>query len=139
MKIYSKIEPGKLLHMVVRKVEIKEGRTNLCPDEQFLQCAALRLKAGDTFKAHKHNWNACRVMEDIHQESWVIISGSVKVFFYDLDDTIIYMAWLYAGDISFTFEGGHNYEILEQNTSVYEFKTGPYYGQGHDKTFLNEI
>ena len=25
-----------------------------------------------------------------------------------------------------TFRGGHNYEILEKNTIVLEFKTGPY-------------
>ena len=35
-----------------------------------------------------------------------------------------------------TFEGGHNYEILEENTLVYEFKTGPYEGIDKDKVFI---
>jgi len=43
---------------------------------------------------------------------------------------------LYVGDASFTLEGGHNYEILEDNTLVYEYKTGPYEGQEFDKTFI---
>jgi len=35
-----------------------------------------------------------------------------------------------------TFEGGHTYEILEENTSIYEFKTGPYNGRENDKQFF---
>ena len=37
-----------------------------------------------------------------------------------------------------TFQGGHNYEILEENTRVLEYKTGPYYGQKLDKVFVEE-
>jgi hypothetical protein len=36
-----------------------------------------------------------------------------------------------------TFRGGHNYLILEDDTIVYEYKTGPYLGQELDKVFLN--
>jgi hypothetical protein len=35
-----------------------------------------------------------------------------------------------------TFEGGHTYEALEDDTVVYEYKTGPYQGQESDKIFL---
>ena len=42
---------------------------------------------------------------------------------------------LNAGDSSFTLEGGHTYEILEDDTLVYEYKTGPYEGQEKDKVF----
>jgi hypothetical protein len=35
-----------------------------------------------------------------------------------------------------TFRGGHNYLILEEDTIVYEYKTGPYMGQQLDKVFL---
>ena len=65
-----------------------------------------------------------------------IIKGKVKCIFYDVDDTIISEPILYEGDISFTFGGGHNYLILEDDTIVYEYKTGPYYGQKIDKTFI---
>jgi len=53
-----------------------------------------------------------------------------------LDDTIIATPILYPGDASFTLEGGHTYEILEDNTLVYEYKTGPYEGQALDKKFI---
>jgi hypothetical protein len=35
-----------------------------------------------------------------------------------------------------TFQGGHNYLALEEDTVVYEYKTGPYYGHAMDKVQL---
>jgi len=132
-KIYSKIEPGVLLHLVYRLEEV-EGRTNIAPDEEFLQLASIRMKKGQTFKAHKH----IRVekVTTIAQESWLVIRGSVECIFYDLDDTVIARPVLYPGDLSMTFRGGHNYLILEEDTIVYEYKTGPYLGQEMDKEFI---
>jgi hypothetical protein len=37
-----------------------------------------------------------------------------------------------------TFRGGHNYYILEEDTIVYEYKTGPYLGQDLDKEFIKD-
>ena len=54
-KIYSKIKPNKLLHLINRVSEIQE-RTNVADDEQFLQLATLKMYKGQTFKPHKHIW-----------------------------------------------------------------------------------
>ncbi len=132
-KIYSKIEPDKLLHLIYRLSEI-EGRTNISPENEFLQLASLKMKKGTTFKAHKHIIH--EKTTNIAQESWLVIKGSVKCIFYDLDDTIIAEPILHPGDISMTFRGGHNYLIMEDDTIVYEYKTGPYLGIELDKTFL---
>ena len=134
-KIYSKVQPNKLLHMVVRKDEIKPGRMDIVSEENFIQCSMLNMEKGKTFKPHKHIWKE-RTRNVIAQESWVVIQGSVKCIFYDLDDTIIAEPILYPGDSSYTLEGGHNYLIMEDDTLVYEYKTGPYEGQAMDKTFL---
>ena len=136
-KIYSTIEPEILLHLVHRLDEI-EGRTNVAPENEFIQLATLKMEKGTTFKPHKHIWKdgEDKVMA---QESWVVIKGSVKVIMYDLDDTVIETPILYPGDCSMTFRGGHNYEILEDDTIVYEYKTGPYKGIENDKEFLNEV
>ena len=134
-KIFSKKEPNILLHLVYRLNEI-EGRTNIAPDNEFLQLASLKMKKGTTFKAHKHI-----ILEkntNIAQESWLIIKGSVKCIFYDIDDTILSEPILFPGDLSMTFRGGHNYLILEDDTIVYEYKTGPYLGQEMDKVFLTQ-
>jgi cupin fold WbuC family metalloprotein len=94
------------------------------------------MENGKTFKPHKHLWKP-RKRSVIAQESWIVIQGSVKCIFYDLDNQIISTPTLHSGDASFTLEGGHNYEILEDNTLVYEYKTGPYEGQALDKEFID--
>jgi len=133
-KIYSQIEDDKLLHIIFKKSDI-QNRTDICPPEQFLQLAALKMEKGKTFKPHKHIYKD-GVEKVIAQESWVVIHGSVKVILYDLDDQVIHTDVLETGDCSVTFHGGHNYEILEDDTLVYEYKTGPYMGQALDKEFL---
>lgn len=133
-KIYSKVNPNTLLHLIYRLSEIK-GRTNISPDNEYLQLASIKMQKGQTFKAHKHI--IFDKVTTIAQESWLVIQGSVKCIFYDLDDTIIAEPILYPGDCSMTFRGGHNYLILEDDTIVYEYKTGPYLGQELDKEFLS--
>jgi hypothetical protein len=136
-KIYSRVSPDNVLHLVHRKVEMTEVRADLVPPENFLQCSSLNLPKGKTFKAHQHIWKAGpeRV---IAQESWIVVQGRVLCQFYDTDATLLAEVVLEAGDASFTLEGGHNYVALEPQTLVYEYKTGPYQGQHLDKIFLSE-
>lgn len=136
-KIYSKLEKDKLLHIVVRKSDFKDQtREDLVPEENFIQCAKLHMDEGKSFRPHKHIKNKRTYEDKIAQESWVVIQGSVKCYFYDIDDTLLETPVLKPGDASFTLEGGHTYEILEDNTFVYEYKTGPYEGQSADKVFI---
>ena len=136
-KIYSKVEPNKLLHIVVRKDDLVKGRTEVVSEEHFIQCALLNMEKNKTFKPHKHIWKN-RTRDVIAQESWVVKQGKVKCTFFDIDDTIIEEPILESGDASFTLEGGHTYTILEDDTLVYEYKTGPYEGQELDKVFIEE-
>jgi len=134
-KIYSKID-GRLLHMINRLDDIESERKNLCDDNKYLQCATMKLYKGKTFKPHKHFERERLEKSYIPQESWLVIKGSVKCIFYDINDCILTTKILNAGDASFTFYGGHNYEILENNTVVYEYKTGPYEGIELDKKHI---
>ena len=74
----------------------------------------------------------------IAQESWIVVQGSVRVFMYDTDQLFLQDEVIKKGDCSMTFEGGHTYEILEDDTIVYEYKTGPYMGVENDKIFYDE-
>ncbi len=136
-KIYSKIETDKLLHIINRLDDIV-GRNDVVPEDNFIQCATLKMENGKTFPPHKHITKDRHYIEQIAQESWVVIKGKVKCKFYDIDDTLIAEPILEAGDASFTLYGGHTYEILEDDTVVYEYKTGPYEGQKLDKVFIND-
>ena len=133
-QIYSKIEPGILLHQVFRYNQISKEREDIVPESEFLQLAILKMQKGKTFKPHKHIIK--EKVTNIAQESWVVIKGSVKCIFYDIDDTIIEEVIIKEKDLSMTFRGGHNYEILEKDTIVYEFKTGPYLGINYDKKLI---
>jgi cupin fold WbuC family metalloprotein len=133
-QIFSKTEPGLLLHQVFRYNKISNEREDIVPENEFLQLAILKMQKGKTFKPHKHIIK--EKITNIAQESWVVIKGSVKCFFYDIDDTIVEEIILEENDLSMTFRGGHNYEILENDTIVYEFKTGPYLGIEFDKKFI---
>jgi len=117
-KIYSKVD-GRLLH-VVNRISNFKNRTDVIPEDNFLQCAILKMEKGKTFPPHKHITKNRHYPEQIAQESWVVIKGSVKCILYDLDDTII------------------SEPVLEDDTLVYEYKTGPYEGQELDKMFIYE-
>ena len=135
ISFFSKKDPNLLLHQIHRLEEFS-GRTNICSDDQFIQCASLNMKKNDTFRPHHHIWKIPNFEKMIAQESWVVISGRVKVIFYDIDNSILAEDIIGPGDASFTFQGGHNYVALDENTLVYEYKTGPYQGQALDKVFL---
>lgn len=138
IKIYSKCEPNKLLHLINRFDEI-DGRTDIAPEEQFIQAATIKFPVGGKkFRTHQHIWKPSPSKTVIAQESWVVIRGSVKVFMYDTDRTLLKEDVIRKGDCSMTFEGGHTYEILEDDTIVYEYKTGPYMGVENDKFFYDE-
>jgi cupin fold WbuC family metalloprotein len=132
-KIYSKLDPSKLLHMIVR--EVPEGRTDLCPNEQYLQCAALRLPKGTTFRPHRHITKPAT--EIMPEESWHIINGWAVIHMYDTDGTFIDSQILIPGHTSFTFNGaGHNYEVISDGFICLEYKVGPYLGVEKDKIFI---
>lgn len=135
--IYSKINPEKLLHIVYRYSEIKE-RTDIAPENQFLQVSSIKQNKGKKYRAHEHIWKDPKTDQVIAQESWIVVDGSVKVYMYDLDGSLLNEDVITRGDCSITFEGGHNYEIMEDNTIVYEYKTGPYEGVKNDKVFFDE-
>ena len=134
MKIYSKID-GRLLHVINRLKDIT-GRNDIIPEDNFIQCATLKMEKGKTFDPHKHITKERHYSEQIAQESWVVIKGSVKCILYDINDEVITEPILKAGDASFTLYGGHTYAILEDDTIVYEYKTGPYEGLNLDKEFI---
>lgn len=133
-KIYSKVDPDRLLHAVFRKSEFKEGRQDLIHSDEFIQCSALQLKEGHTFRPHRHLYK--EVGDVFPQESWVCVEGQVKCIFYDIDNKIIGEPILNAGDVSFSFGGGHNY-LLMKDSLIYEMKIGPYLGQKADKVFID--
>ena len=61
IKIYSKVDTSKLLHIIVRKEDMTPGRQDIVPEENFIQCSILNLEKDKTFKPHKHVWKRINV------------------------------------------------------------------------------
>ncbi len=138
--LYSKVDPSKLLHIIHYAQEfhtIENGhRRDVVGEKEFIQLSALNMEKGHTFRPHQHIWKPGEG-ECIAQESWVVIKGSVECNLMDTDGKTLDKPILTPGDCSVTLGGGHTYLILEDDTLVYEYKTGPYKGQKNDKVFLD--
>jgi len=134
-KIFSKASPDVLLAIINRLNTVTDQRKDLTPAEEFLQVSCFKMHEGKTFRAHKHLEQ--KKITTITQESFVVIKGKIKTIIYDLDDTIIAEPVINAGDCVVTLYGGHNYLGLEDETIIYEHKTGPYYGVEKDKKFID--
>lgn len=136
IKVWSKIEPNTLLHQFFSSGDESDRRTDLCPDNEYLQIACIAANAGQSYRPHQHI--ALSRETNITQEVWIVVSGCARVTYYDLDGSKLRVQPLFKGSCSMTFRGGHSYEIIEDNTVIFEVKNGPYYGQVKDKVFIEE-
>ncbi len=134
INIYSKVNSGQLLHTVYRMSDLQGSREDFTHNKEYLQGAVIRFDTGKTFLTHRHIH--CNRQTNITQEAWVIITGSVLIKYYDLDDAYLEEATIFPGDCTITFAGGHGFEGMSDNTFVYEFKTGPYFGKDADKVII---
>ena len=134
-KIFSKIKKKKLLHLIFSPTK-KTQRINISPGGEFLQLCYLNLNKKNKFLPHKHFWKPNNKKKIIVQESWLLIKGSAKVLFYDLDDKFLTSKILKPGEVSITFAGGHKLDILKNDTIIYEHKNGPYEGRQKDLKYL---
>ena len=134
-KIFSKIKKKKLLHIIFSPSK-KNQRINISPDGEFMQLCYLNLNKENKFLPHKHFWKINKEKKKIVQESWLLIKGSAKVSFYDLDNKFLISKILKPGEVSITFAGGHKLDILKDDTIIYEHKNGPYEGQQKDLKYF---
>ena len=128
---YSKVDKKKLIYSYFNLKSFNNSRMDFTPEFEYLQASCSILKNNKNIKAHKHKINERTI--NITQEAWLIFDGSIKARFYDIDNTFLNEIILYAGDCVVLFNGGHEFTTLKENTILYEFKNGPYYGPLTDK------
>lgn len=136
--IKSKIT-GEVIHIIQRFSELQAAivsphRDDIVDAKHSLQVATIKQDSGKTYRPHMHVVNP----RFNHQtcESWVVLSGMVSVWLYDIDGSLLYRTTLCERDASITLMGGHNYEMLEDNTIVLEYKSGPFNKFVEDKKFI---
>lgn len=135
--ITSKVDGG-ILHTIFYSKDVSKKRKDVIAEDNQLQFSALELVKNHKFKPHFHIPKNIDYTETIAQEAWVVIKGSIKATHYDIDENIINEEILNVGDVAITLRGGHTFEVLEEDTIIYEFKTGPYLGVELDKIFIKD-
>jgi hypothetical protein len=130
-KIYSKVDPNKLISSIISFEDIMSYRTDISPDSEFLQVSARNLNDSIFVKAHKHK-NIIRET-NITQEAWIVHRGKIKAMIYDIDDKFIEESIISDGGCIVLYNGGHSLTCMEENTIFYEIKNGPYFGYENDK------
>ena len=127
---------GKVLHCIYRLDDLDGERFDFTSEDKYLQGALMKMDNGKSFRNHKHI--KCERHTDMTQETWVIFRGSVQVDYYDEDAKFMGTEILNDGDCTITFAGGHKYSCIKDNTIVYEFKNGPYFGPDADKVLIDD-
>ncbi len=128
-KIYSK--EGDLLAIILRSGDYPEGLNFYNKEEDFIQLGTWKYQKGQKIKGHNHlifERAAQRTQEAVYLKS-----GKIKSGIYDEQDNLMENIILTEDDIIVFLAGGHDFEILEDNTQVFEVKNGPYAGVEKDK------
>tara|TARA_Y100000816_G_scaffold147484_1_gene104682 strand:- start:1645 stop:2052 length:408 start_codon:yes stop_codon:yes gene_type:complete len=123
-------KPLFLVEKFYKKKNLKK-RYDLTDKKNFLQVSFLNLKKKMKINPHVHL--KLNKQTKISSEAWIVMSGKLKVVFYDHDKSKVYEDVLNKGDISILFQGGHSFEPLTKNTSIFEIKNGPYKGSKKEK------
>lgn len=114
--------------------EWKAGLDFLTDDSAYIQAGTWNYDKGRVLKAHRHKTNPRTI--NLTQETFILISGKLRVDLYDENNTIFHQEELVAGDIGIILNIGHGYYILEDGTKVLEVKPGPFTSVEQDKEMI---
>ena len=138
-KIYSKINPSVLLHVIYKNESelesVKETKRHVISEpDHFLQAMMLEMPEGSSSKPHMHN-NHVKQTDQTH-EALLVLKGAIELSIYDIDKSLVEKTILNEGDCYMIVNGGHCIKTLS-DAQLFEFKNGPYYGPEKDKTEIS--
>ncbi len=128
-----KIYDGEVVCAVhITNDEWKAGLNFFSNDEDFIQVGTWGYDKGKHLAAHYHNEVPRHI--SFTQEVLFIKQGAIRSTIYGLHQQEVGRFDLGAGEILIMLNGGHSYDILEDETQVLEVKNGPYMGAEVDRT-----
>ena len=130
-EIYDKDD---LLVIILRAGDYLPGTNFYNRENDFIQTGTWNHPKGHKIKAHSHQ-TFDRIVKRT-QEMVYLKEGKMKSNIYDKKDKFLAEILLNPGDVIIYLDGGHDFEILEDNTQVFEIKNGPYFGTEKDKKFI---
>ncbi len=131
MKV-EKIKDGDLtLAIIVRDGDWEEGLNFVSSDEDYQQVGVWGYDLGKKLEPHIHLIERRKVLRT--QEVIFVKDGRLRADIYTERKEYLRSIELKKGDTIILLNGGHGYEILEDNTRVLEVKNGPYIGARRDR------
>jgi hypothetical protein len=117
------IHNGEVVARLITEQDWKEGLGFFSHDHEYIQVGT---------------WNYAqnKVVErviDRTQEVVVVMKGSLKAGIYTLEEEWLEDIIVQQGEVLILLNCGHGYEILEDDTRVFEIKNGPYLGADVDR------
>lgn len=108
-----------------------KGLDFITKDQDFVQVGFWNYNKGQNLSNHIHLENPKESLKT--QEVIFIKSGSLRADIFNQNEKFLASVILKQGDTAVFFNGGHGYEILENETQVLEVKNGPYLGPELDR------
>ena len=125
---------------IIGSEEERGGFKFFSDDCDALQIARWNHPKGYQCKPHIHNESPKTIY--MVEEAIFVRGGELRVTFYGEDGEPIATRILREGDICHTLDCGHGYEVLTDDTRVFEFKNGPFPGDDEydkERTLLNGL
>ncbi len=122
---------GIILARLIRSKDWNKGLGFYSTDEEVIQVGTWYYEKGKMLKQHIHN-EVDRTISRTNEVLYVV-SGKVKAYIYDLQESLVQEVIVDCGDTLILLDCGHGYEILEDETKVLEIKNGPYLGAEVDR------
>ena len=127
-------DKNKLIATVLRNGDYPKGLAFFNDDNDFIQVGTWNYDKGKLVKDHRHKVFSRQARRT--QEVIMVKSGKMKVKIFTDKDKLIKNIILKKGDVIIQLNGGHGFEILENNTQIFEVKNGPFMGVEKDKKIL---
>ena len=131
MKTEKIVDGNLILAIIIRGEDWEEGLNFVSSEEDYLQVGIWGYNKGKKLEPHIHLLAPREVLRT--QEVVFVKDGRIKVDIYTEKGEFLKSVELRKGDAIILLNGGHGYEILEDNTRVLEVKNGPYIGADKDR------
>ena len=120
--------------LIYRKNDWGPGLSFPTHEKHFIQVGCWYYDKGKKLSPHKHKSYERIVMKT--QELIYVVTGTVCLSLYSDDSSFLEKVVLKKGDFAVMFNGGHGYEVMEDDTRVLEVKNGPFMSVEKDKEIL---
>jgi len=131
MKTEKIMDGDLILAIIIRDEDWEEGLNFVSSEEDYLQVGIWGYNKGKKLEPHIHLLAPREVLRT--QEVVFVKDGRIKADIYTEKGEFLKSVELRKGDVIILLNGGHGYEILEDNTRVLEVKNGPYVGADKDR------